>query len=800
MSGLEAIGYVVALLFWIITGLYGLLAAQQFIVEQFLKPGLFPPLTIFANYWAAWSALALVAWAAPRWKTISRLDLRTGTATGTWIAATVAWVIVSALFGDGLSRPLMWSAVAVFMIAVLPAAEYGRISGAAVRPETRIASDCLACLAGAVVMIAIETAISAARGSSSQQIGADAVAAARTQPLIAMAVFLVLTIIRGIASMFAAQVAAEARLTIIALGVAFGVFIDHVVMASISASLPLERIGGYVAGLALATAVSVSGLLRSDDKTDGVRTIAASFVPRLFRRSWSVIAWLVAIALLGIALDRVAQLADWNFAVARTAALVLWIGVFAVTVTMVRAPGEGHPAMFLGMAVTILVAHVGLDRGTAVAAMEPRPAASRWVVSLLRPDASGPSELFDLLGANTNLTGKVGDPVNVEWSALDGPPSASRPNIFVFVIDSLRRDYVSPYNPAVTFTPSIGAFAQDNLVFDRAFTQYGATGLSVPSMWIGGSLLHKQYVTPFAPMNALAKLIAHEQYAQWISMDNILDVILPHSAALEPLDAGVPVKDFRLCGTLDQLRARLQSRAADAAPLFVYSLPQDIHVSTITREGANSIDANAYQGFYAPVASRVRRFDTCFGAFIDDLKARGLYDDSVIILTSDHGDSLGEGGRMGHAYTLYPEIVRVPLIMHVPAAMRERWTWDVTRPAYTTDLTPTLYRVLGHEPVAPGDFYGAPLAHPAGAPIPAPRDRMIASSYGSVYGATLRGGTQLFVANAIERREMAFEIGNGPVPGREVPVDAGTAREGTDLITTVVQSIGRAYQVSSRMP
>jgi arylsulfatase A-like enzyme len=178
---------------------------------------------------------------------------------------------------------------------------------------------------------------------------------------------------------------------------------------------------------------------------------------------------------------------------------------------------------------------------------------------------------------------------------------------------------------------------------------------------------------------------------------------------------------------------------------------------------------------------------------VADLKFSGLFDSSVIILTADHGDSLGEGGRFGHAYTLYPEIVRIPLIAHVPEALRSAFTWDLARPAFTTDLTPTLYRLLGHDITPPGDFYGEPLMRPAGAAAPPPRDRMLASSYGAVYGALMRNGTQLFVANAIERREQAFDIGAGPSPGTEVPLDAPTRQMGTELIQNTVQSIGRAY-------
>ena len=63
-------------------------------------------------------------------------------------------------------------------------------------------------------------------------------------------------------------------------------------------------------------------------------------------------------------------------------------------------------------------------------------------------------------------------------------------------------------------------------------------------------------------------------------------------------------------------------------------------------------------------------------AKIDDLKARQLYDDSVIVLTSDHGDSLGEEGRWGHAYTLFPEVLQVPLIVHLPPRLRAQFDLD----------------------------------------------------------------------------------------------------------------------------
>jgi arylsulfatase A-like enzyme len=276
-------------------------------------------------------------------------------------------------------------------------------------------------------------------------------------------------------------------------------------------------------------------------------------------------------------------------------------------------------------------------------------------------------------------------------------------------------------------------------------------------------------------------------------MDNILETILPDASRRDPLDRTVWGKDLRLCRTLDEMTARLAARGPTDAPVFAYSLPQDLHVAAIARERGEPVDEGAYDGFYAPVASRVRRLDGCLGTFVAQLKARGLYDRSVIILTSDHGDSLGEDGRMGHAYSLHPEIVRVPLIVHVPPAMRRAWHWDEGRAAFTTDLTPTLHQLLGHEPAAPAPFFGESLARRPGARTPRSRDRMVAASYGAVYGALLDDGTRYYVLDAVAMREMAFALGGGPEPGAPLPVTADLRYRGLDVIRDTVEGIGRFY-------
>jgi arylsulfatase A-like enzyme len=117
----------------------------------------------------------------------------------------------------------------------------------------------------------------------------------------------------------------------------------------------------------------------------------------------------------------------------------------------------------------------------------------------------------------------------------------------------------------------------------------------------------------------------------------------------------------------------------------------------------------ARPGFSSRVAYEVQQVDACLGTFLKELKKRNLYEDSIIIVTSDHGDATGELGRSSHSLWLYPEVMRVPLIVHLPASMRKKVVYDDAHVSTLTDITPSLYYLLGHKPVARNAIFGHPL-------------------------------------------------------------------------------------------
>ena len=149
------------------------------------------------------------------------------------------------------------------------------------------------------------------------------------------------------------------------------------------------------------------------------------------------------------------------------------------------------------------------------------------------------------------------------------PATGDRPNVFIFVIDSLRPDYLGAYNPKVDFTPNIDRFASDSVVFRNAYSQYAGTTLSEPAIWAGAMLLHAHYLRPFSNVNSLEKLAKIDGYKMVVSYDSVLKEILSPADDLTKLDTDKPVwNEFEMCSTVGQLNKALDQRADKTRPVF----------------------------------------------------------------------------------------------------------------------------------------------------------------------------------------------------------------------------------------
>ena len=105
--------------------------------------------------------------------------------------------------------------------------------------------------------------------------------------------------------------------------------------------------------------------------------------------------------------------------------------------------------------------------------------------------------------------------------------------------------------------------------------------------------------------------------------------------------------------------------------------------------------------------SEIAYTDYHVGRVLDKLKKMNIYDSTLIILTADHGESLGDHGENAHTYFIYHSTLHVPLIIRVPGQTKDA---IVHEPAGLVDILPTICGFLGIEP--PANIQGQDLSGP----------------------------------------------------------------------------------------
>lgn len=170
--------------------------------------------------------------------------------------------------------------------------------------------------------------------------------------------------------------------------------------------------------------------------------------------------------------------------------------------------------------------------------------------------------------------------------------------------------------------------------------------------------------------------------------------------------------------------------------------------------------------------------DLLVGTVLDALEASGRLDDTIVIVTSDHGEELLDHGAVGHGSTLYQEQIHIPLLIHAPGHPAGRYDDVVSN----IDIAPTLRQLVGLPALAECDgrslvprLNGETLE-----PVPAfargsHRDRVYRAMQGTQYkviteiDSTLQSKRQLFdtvadpreqVDLALKRQELAEQLAN----------------------------------------
>jgi choline-sulfatase len=328
------------------------------------------------------------------------------------------------------------------------------------------------------------------------------------------------------------------------------------------------------------------------------------------------------------------------------------------------------------------------------------------------------------------------------WSAGCARPPGSPPVILVS-IDTCRPDRLGCYGQPLPLTPSIDELAQDAVLFTRVTA---AVPLTLPShcTMLTGTIPPRHGVHDNAGYRledsraTLAEVLQQAGYQTGAIVGSFaLDHRFGLSRGFDSYDDEIPIPPGHPPGEENERPASEVTRSALAwldgrgsKPFFLFVHYYDPHAPYAPPEPfASRFREDPYGGEVAAV-------DEGIGRILERLKQRKIYDRALVIVTSDHGEALGEHGESAHGYFVYDSALRVPLLVKPP---RARGGSRSDRPVGLVDLVPTICAYAGVTP--PAGLEGEDISKvPAAASSAEPRAIYFESLTATKYDAApLRG-------------------------------------------------------------
>lgn len=278
---------------------------------------------------------------------------------------------------------------------------------------------------------------------------------------------------------------------------------------------------------------------------------------------------------------------------------------------------------------------------------------------------------------------------------------AQKLNVVFVLIDTLRPDHLGLYGYARETSPNIDAWAKDAVVFEKVFAHAPNTPRSTPSILIG------RYPS---------RIAWDKRYKNYSDLkpenESIFEIFQAGGWRTEAISAhwyferapgikdGVDLWDNR--GFLTIKESNTQSAAPDLTPrvverlgalaggeqpffLFVHYF--DPHGRYMQQKSVRTFGKKLMDKYDSEIAFVDHHLQPVF----DALAEHGLYENTAVVLTSDHGEAFKEHGFYFHGRTIYDEEIRVPLLIRAPGAEPKR----VERPVALVDLVPTLAEMVG---------------------------------------------------------------------------------------------------------
>jgi choline-sulfatase len=270
--------------------------------------------------------------------------------------------------------------------------------------------------------------------------------------------------------------------------------------------------------------------------------------------------------------------------------------------------------------------------------------------------------------------------------------AATKPNIVLITLGSTRADRMGYLGSKAKITPNLDGLALQSLVFEQAFSQAPLTVVSQATI-LSGTYPQTNRVTefgarlaptlPFIPDLLQARGYHTAAFVGSIVLDPKNGLAPGFNRGFGLYDAGFqPPRGRGKSMFLDRPAAQVVARA-DAWLAHNATRPFFLWVHLNDPEAASAASYNA----------SVAAADAAAGKLIASLRASKLFDDALIVVAADHGESLGAHGEESHGIFLYDETIRVPLLLKFP--QNQNAGKRVVARARLVDLAPTVLEIAG---------------------------------------------------------------------------------------------------------
>lgn len=305
--------------------------------------------------------------------------------------------------------------------------------------------------------------------------------------------------------------------------------------------------------------------------------------------------------------------------------------------------------------------------------------------------------------------GKTGNPTQSDGDNFGCPDC----NVILIVVDTLRADHLGCYGYERNTSPNIDRIAGDAIVFENAISQSAWTTPAHASMFTGllpsghGLIYYGNTGKLGGRLPTLAGILGENGY---VTVGFSGGAFIGKNFGL---DSGFDVYESRGRDFKENIETSIQwVRENKGNKFFLFLHGYDVHGPytppagyNIFREYNGTINTSScfigertkpenkeYAEFMvAQYDGEIRYVDHLLGGFFKFLEDENLFDSTIVIVTSDHGEEFFEHGGCNHIHSVYEELIKVPLIIRTPNVGIRRIRTQV--PA-STGILPTVLDLI----------------------------------------------------------------------------------------------------------